>query len=156
MSDIHLILRDPRFVEAGIAEHCEYDSRAVIIEKGAEDRGLFVIESGSVRVLERIELDGSRHIQPGICDLHAGDVFGELSLFEAGPRLASVVAVQPCELLHFDAVALAEYLDTHPAFGYGLLKELFRILGDRLRLTDRRLGSLFAWGLKAHGIARHL
>ena len=81
---------------------------------------------------------------------------GELSLFEAGPRLASVVAVQPCELLHFDAVALAGYLDAHPAFGYRLLKELFRILGDRLRQTDRRLGSLFAWGLKAHDIARHL
>lgn len=156
MSNIHAILRDPRFVEAGIADRRRYDSGAVIIEKGLEDRGVFVIESGSVRVLERIELDGSRHIRPGICDLHAGDIFGELSLFEAAPRLASVVAVQPCELLHFDAVGLARYLDAHPAFGYTLLKELFHILGDRLRQTDRRLGSLFAWGLKAHDITRHL
>ena len=106
MSDIHLILRDPRFVEAGIAEHCEYDSRAVIIEKGAEDRGLFVIESGSVRVLERIELDGSRHIQPGICDLHAGDVElaspGELDeeLGAVGVGGGDRVAIGPDEMVH--------------------------------------------------------
>jgi len=156
MSNIHTILCDPRFVEAGIAQRCHYDSGAQIIEKGSEDRGVFVIESGCVRVLERIELDDSRHIQPGICDLHAGDVFGELSLFESGPRLASVVAVEPCELLQYDAAALAAYLDAHPAFGYVLLKELFHILGSRLRQTDRRLGSLFAWGLKAHGITNHL
>ena len=55
-----------------------------------------------------------------------------------------------------EPVALADYLDAHPAFGYSLLKELFHILGGRLRQTDRRLGSLFAWGLKAHGITNHL
>ena len=58
--------------------------------------------------------------------------------------------------MQFDAVALADYLYAHPAFGYSLLKELFPILGDRLRQTDRRIGSLFAWGLKAHGITNHL
>ena len=74
-----------------IAQRCHFDSGAQIIEKGSEERGVFVIESGCVRVLESIELDDSRHIQPGICDLHAGDVFGELSLFESGPRLAGAL-----------------------------------------------------------------
>lgn len=156
MSNIHVILRDPRFVDAGIAERRLYEPGATVIEKGSQERGVFVVESGSVRVYERIELEDSRHIQPGLCDLHAGDVFGELSLFEKGPRLASVVAVDACELLEFDAIALAEYLDAHPSFGYPVLKELFQILGSRLRQTDRRLGSLFAWGLKAHGIDQHL
>lgn len=156
MSNIHVILRDPRFVEAGIADRRHYGPGATVIEEGSEERGVYVIESGCVRVFERIELDDSRHIQPGLCDLFAGDVFGELSLFESGPRLVSVVAVEPCELLEFDAIALGEYLDAHPAFGYPVLKELFTILGSRLRQTDRRLGSLFAWGLKAHGIDRHL
>lgn len=156
MTNIHAILQDPRFVEAGIAERCRYDTGEAIIKKGSEERGVFVIESGCVRVLERIALDDQRHIQPGICDLAPGDVFGELSLFDDGPRLASVVAIEPCDLLSFDAIALAEYLDAHPDFGYPVLKELFMILACRLRQTDRRLGSLFAWGLKAHGIDQHL
>ncbi|MCB1790012.1 MAG: cyclic nucleotide-binding domain-containing protein [Gammaproteobacteria bacterium] len=156
MANIHVILQDPRFVNAGIADRRCYQGGEAIIDKGSEQRGLYLIESGCVRVLERIELDDKRHIQPGICDLTAGDVFGELSLFTPGPRLASVVAVEPCELIEFDAIELGEYLDRHPQLGYELIKELFLILGCRLRQTDRRLGSLFAWGLKAHGIDQHL
>lgn len=156
MSDIHTILRDPRFIEAGIAEYCDYASGESILEKDSEERGLYVIESGCVRVLERIKLEDKRHIQPGLCDLGEGEVFGELGLFEAGPRMASVVAIEPCRVLEFDAIALADYLDSHPEFGYRVLKELFNILTYRLRQTDQRLGSLFAWGLKAHGIDQHL
>lgn len=156
MSNIYNILKDPAFLTAGIAERRCYEPGVTIIQKGSADRGLYLIESGCVRVLERIELADRRHIQPGICDLGAGDVFGELSLFDTGPRLASVVTVDACEVLAFDATALVDYLDSHPEFGYRVLKELFSILGDRLRQTDRRLGSLFAWGLKAHGIDQHL
>lgn len=156
MSNIHNILCDPRFIDAGIAERVQFDSGESVISEGSQERAVYVIESGCVRVLERIELEDRRHIQPGICDLSAGEVFGELGLFEAGPRLASVVTVEPCVMLQFDAVALAQYLDSHPEFGYRVLKELFNILTCRLRKTDRRVGSLFAWGLKAHGIDRHL
>ncbi len=156
MSDIHSILSDARLVESGIAERRHYDGGQTIIEKGSEERGVYLIERGCVRVLERIELEDRRHIQPGICDLGEQEVFGELSLFDSGPRLATVVSVEPCDLLVYQAEALADYLDHHPEFGYVVLKELFNILTCRLRQTDRRLGSLFAWGLKAHGIDRHL
>ena len=37
-----------------------------------------------------------------------------------------------------------------------VLKELFRVISSRLRQTDRRVGALFAWGLKVHGIDKHL
>ena len=61
----------------------------------------------------------------------------------------SVVAVGPRELRVFDAEALASYFDRHPQEGYVVLKQLFSVLCSRLRQADRRLGSLFAWGLKA-------
>ena len=156
MSNVHSILRDPRFIEAGIAMHRLYDGGVSIIEEESGEREVYLIESGCVRVHERIELEDQRHIQPGICDLGAGEVFGELSLYESGPRLATVVTVEPTEVLVFDAVALVDYLESHPEFGYLVLKELFNILTCRLRQTDCRLGSLFAWGLKMHGIERHL
>ena len=156
MSNIHTILRDSRFIDAGIAMHRYYDGGVSVINEGSGEREIYVIESGCVRVHERIELEDRRHIQPGICDLGAGEVFGELSLYESGPRLATVTTVEPTEVLVFDAIALVEYLDSHPEFGYRVLKELFNILTCRLRQTDSRLGSLFAWGLKAHGIDRHL
>jgi len=156
MSNIERILRDPLFVENGIAQHQTFDSGMPIVREGSSGRGLFLLEKGSARVTERVELEDQRHIQPGLCDLQAGDVFGELSLFEMAPRSASVIAIKPCELLLFDADKLVNYLDRHPEQGYPVLKDLFSILSNRLRQADKRLGSLFSWGLKAHGIDRHL
>ena len=156
MTTLHAILRDPQLVDSGIARRCEYAIGDAIIVEGSDDRIVYLVEKGTVRVSERIQLEDRRHIQPGLCDLGEGEVFGELSLFEGGPRSASVVAVEPCELLVFDAAALAAYFDRHPELGYVVLKGLFDVLSRRLRQADRRLGSLFAWGLKAHGIDRHL
>jgi CRP/FNR family transcriptional regulator, cyclic AMP receptor protein len=156
MSEIQQILRDPCFIDLGIAALKTFDSGAVIVAEGSAERSLHLIEQGTARVSERVELEDQRHIQPGLCDLGEGDVFGELSLFEAAPRSASVVAIEPCEVLVFDAEALVKYFDSHPQQGYPVLKGLFRVLSERLRQADRRLGSLFAWGLKAHGIDQHL
>ena len=156
MTDIHRILSDPQLVAAGIAELRRYESGESIIMEGCADRRIYLIETGSVRVAGRIELDGRRHIQPGLCDLGVGEIFGELSLFESGPRSASVVAIERCDLRVFEAQALASHFDQHPEQGYLVLKWLFSVLSGRLRQADRRLGSLFAWGLKAHGIDSHL
>lgn len=152
MSSVQGILSDPQLVEAGIAERRRFEGGESIIVEGQEDRRIYLIEGGSVRVAERVELEDERHIQPGLCDLGAGEVFGELSLFESAPRSASVVAIDDCDLLVFDAEGLAEYFDRHPERGYVVLKWLFSVLSGRLRQADRRFGSLFAWGLRAHGI----
>jgi CRP-like cAMP-binding protein len=150
------ILSAPHLVEAGIAVPIDYAANQLIIAEGSQDRHLFLIETGRVRVTGRVALDENRHIQPGLCDLGPGEVFGELSLFEQGPRSASVVAVEDSRLLRFDAQPLADYFDQHPHLGYVVLKALFVVLTTRLRTADRRLESLFAWGLKVHGIDRHL
>ena len=156
MDQVQQILRDPQLVVSGIARRCHYDAGEPIVVEGSQDRSLYLIETGTVRVSGRVELEDQRHIQPGLCDLGAGEVFGELSLFESAPRSASVVAVGPCDLLVFDAAALAAHFDRVPEQGYLVLKALFSVLNQRLRQADRRVGSLFAWGLKAHGIDHHL
>ena len=156
MSDLHAVLRDPVLVDTGVARLQHFDQGDTIITEGSEDRVIYLVETGSVRVSGRVELEDRRHIQPGLCDLGPGEVFGELSLFDPEPRSASVVAVEPCDMLVFDAEALAAYFDSHPQEGYVVLKQLFSVLCSRLRQADRRLGSLFAWGLKAHGIDQHL
>jgi CRP/FNR family cyclic AMP-dependent transcriptional regulator len=156
MPNIGELLGDHRLKTAGIARERHLDSGEIVIQEGSDDRVVYLIQRGYVRVTERVELEDRRHIQPGICDLGANEVFGELSLFDPGPRLATVMTLKPCDLLVFDARALAGYFDQHPDFGYQVLKELFRVLSSRLRQTDRRVGALFAWGLKAHGIDKHL
>ena len=156
MSNIEKVLQDPIFLEMGIAKKLIFESGSSIVLEGSRERGLYLILKGTARVSGRVELEDKRHIQPGLCDLQVGDVFGELSLFEDAPRSASVIAIEACELLRFDADQLVRYFDHHPDKGYPVLKELFKILSDRLRQADKRMGSLFSWGLKAHDIDRHL
>lgn len=156
MISAHSVLTNPELQDLGIAERRCVDTGEAIIREGAEDRCVYLLENGVARVLERVEIDDAKHIQPGLCDLGPGEIFGELSLFESAPRSASVVAIEPCELLVFDAEKLSSYFDGHPDQGYVVLKGLFSVLNQRLRQADKRLGALFAWGLKAHGIDRHL
>jgi CRP-like cAMP-binding protein len=150
------VLSNPELLDRGIAERRHFDSGEAIIVEGAEDRCVYLLETGVARVSERVRLDGEKHIQPGLCDLQPGDIFGELSLFEGGPRSASVMAVEPCRVLVFDGEKLSDHFDAHPDQGYLVLKGLFAVLNQRLRQADKRLGSLLAWGLKAHGIDEHL
>jgi CRP-like cAMP-binding protein len=156
MSGIQDILDIPALVKAGVATRRHYPPGAAIVVAGNEERTLYLIESGSARVTGRVELDDRRHIQPGLCDLGPGEVFGELSLFADAPRSASVAAVVDCQLIVIDAKALEAYFDQNPEIGYPALKWFYSVITERLRSADKRLEGIFAWGLKAHGIDRDL
>jgi len=150
------ILRAQALVTAGIAKSRTYAVNDTIVSEGMDDRCLYLIEKGRARVSGRVALPDGRHIQPGLCDLGPDEIFGELSLFDAGSRSASVIALESVEVLSFDALALENYFDQHPEQGYVVLKTLLKTLSSRLRQTDRRWEQLFAWGLKEHGIDKHL
>lgn len=150
------IIADPRFLE-GVAwnRHC-FESNEVVIREGDHGHSIFFVEEGELRVTGRVELEGSRHLQPGIWDLQAGDLFGELCLFESSQRSASVITLTDGKLVEIDGERLSRYLDENPGMGYRVLKELFNTLVSRLNRANKRVEHLFAWGLKAHGIDQHL
>ena len=150
------IIRDSAFVKETAWWHREFSAQEHILRAGEEGRSLFLVESGELRVTGRVELGGQRPVQPGICDLKAGDLFGELSLYAAHPRNASVIAITDGSLLEIDSGQLSRYLDDHPELGYCFLKELFITQAQRLDRSNQRVESLFAWGLKAHGIDNYL
>ena len=150
------ILDDPAFPGNDAWRRRHFEANETIVREGDEERAMYLIESGLLRVSGRVALEDSRHIQPGLCDLGAGDLFGELSLFESHRRTASVVAIEPGTLVEIDCVRLNRYLDERPELGYRVLKSLFHVLNDRLGKANERVERLFAWGLKMHGIDKHL
>jgi CRP-like cAMP-binding protein len=64
-----------------------------------------------------------------------GEVFGELSLFDGGPRTASAVALEEATLLVLDRDDLLAFLGQHPAASLDLLTTM----GQRIRSTDEIL-----------------
>jgi len=153
---VEQIIRDPEFAEGEAWRRRVFSPGDVVIREGDDARHMYLVESGSLRVSGRVELEDSRAIQPGLADLGPGDLFGELALFESRPRTASVVALEQGVLVEIDCERLSAYLDARPEVGYALLKAMYRILIDRLAKANQRLEHLFAWGLKVHGIDKHL
>ena len=150
------LLLDPDFQRAVEWRRQSFAAGEVIVQEGQHDRSLYLIEEGSADVVCDVWLEDDRHIRPGIWVLGPGDLFGELVLFDQRPRAASVVARTPGRLVAIDVESLRGFLDGHPEVGYRLLKELFALLTERLRRANQRLESVFAWGLRAHGIDRHI
>jgi CRP/FNR family transcriptional regulator, cyclic AMP receptor protein len=103
----------------------------VLFNYGDPGDSLYVIRSGEVEVFfkddtgERIVLETAK----------AGEVFGELSLLDGGPRTASVVATQDLEALRVDRANLDHFLQRHPAATLDLLAAM----GRRLRATSEKL-----------------
>ncbi len=150
------VLANKQFSEGSGWKRYSLSAGETIIEKGQQGKTLFLLEEGQVRVLGGAELDGNRRISPGLCDLEAGAVFGDVCLYEPTVRTASVVSITDVCLLEVRSDMLSIYLDDHPVQGYLFLKGLFQAMSNRLALANDRIEHLLAWGIKAHDIDKYL
>lgn len=127
-----------------------------IVRKGEIGDSLFFLEEGVVRVLGDAELSENQHISPGLCDLNAGAVFGDVCLYEPQQRTATVTAITDVQLIEINGGILSVFLDDHPVEGYLFLRALFQAMVNRLALANDRIGHLLAWGIRAHDIDKYL
>lgn len=150
------ILTSPEFVEGDAWHRRMYKASEKIIEKGDLGSSLFFIEKGQVRVLGGAEIEGKTKVSPGLCDLQAGSLFGDICLYGIHRRTATVMALTDACVLEIRSDRLGSYLDNHPVQGYLFLKALFKIMALRVELANDRIEKLLAWGIKAHDIDKYL
>jgi CRP-like cAMP-binding protein len=156
LKDIILpILHDSAFLQGTAWNYRLFQVNEVIIHTGEISKYLYLVEQGKLRVTVQVELERQKNMRPGICDLEAGDIFGETSLHQNHTRTASVTGISDGRLIEIDAEHFIDYLDTHSAQGYLFFKKLFGILVDRMHRGNQRFESLLAWGLKVHDIEKH-
>lgn len=138
-----MLRRSPLF--AGLNEQASQDLLASMgslrLERGDElfhegDPGdrLYVITEGKVK-LGRSSSDGRENL---LAILGPGEMFGELSLFDPGPRTATATAVAETQLVGLTNDALHSYLSDHPKVALTLLAALAR----RLRRTNESVADL--------------
>ncbi len=146
------LLQQPELQEGRDWRRLRLETNQYVFREGDAADTIYLVTAGTVRIIADLELEEGRRIQPGVCDLGIGEVFGELALFGGEPRSASVMTVSDCELVCFSGAQLLAFFDSHPAIGYQVLRELVTTLIDRLRTTNKKLSSILAWGLKARGL----
>ena len=127
-----------------------------IVEQGDDSRELYLLRKGAVRVLGSVEVRDNRRIQPGVCDINVGEIFGELSLFDRQPRSATIICLEDSEAIVIDGEKLMIFLEDNSDIGYKFMCEIMQMLVVRLRTSNEKIFSLFSWGLKAHKIDDHL
>lgn len=103
----------------------------VLFRTGDAAESLFVIKSGVVDVF----VDTYEGERLKLLELEAGDVVGEVSFLDGGPRAATAVGHEDCELLEFDRNELYQFVTCHPHAALDLLT----VMGKRLRKTDQLL-----------------
>ena len=107
---------------------------STVMAAGDETDSLYIVLSGRLKVLMS-DAEGKEVI---LSILGPGEFFGEMGLIDDSPRSASVVSMEPCELLSISKrdfkKCLAESFDMATAVMRGLVR--------RLRDADRKIGSL--------------
>ncbi len=98
------------------------------LKKGEIGQGIYIILSGKVRVNPSPELPNS-----ALLELTAGDLIGELSLFDEAPRLATLVAAERTVTAALFQSEFSALLTTNKNIGVKVLTEITRLLGRRVR-----------------------
>lgn len=90
-----------------------------IVRQGEVGTGFFLVTSGAARVVR----DGTT-----IAEYGPGDFFGELSLLDGGPRIASVVATAATTCLAIASWEFEALLESQPRLAIAILKGVARRL----------------------------
>jgi CRP-like cAMP-binding protein len=106
----------------------------VLFNEGDAGNQLYVVIDGKIK-LGRTSADGRENL---LAILGPGQMFGELSFFDPGPRSATATAVTDVELKSLGHDALIPVLSTHPDVALALLHQL----AGRLRRTNEVVGDL--------------
>ena len=125
-------LRDDFLVRlASVMDELSFPSEQAIFTEGQEGRSLYIVVSGRVRV----------HIgDRDLARLEQGACFGEMSLFDAEPRSASVTAIEKCECLILTQQQLYDAIDETP----GIAINIIRLLSRRTRELNQKLNAIEA------------
>lgn len=100
----------------------------ILFEEGDTGDAVYVVLEGKVK-LGRTAPDGRESL---LAILGPGQMFGELSLFDPGPRSATVSAVTDTVLLTLSHEGLLEWITGRPEVARGLLSQL----ASRLRRAN--------------------
>jgi CRP-like cAMP-binding protein len=108
----------------------------IIFSEDSEADGMYIVETGRVRVFKTAGGDGKKEIE--LCTLGPKAMFGEMAMIDDNPRSASVQAVAPTVCTVITRKTFEEQLGHIPVW----MVNMIRILVMRLRETNDKLRTI--------------
>ena len=112
-----------------------------IVNQGDHGDAMFLVLEGEVRVRLMIE-----NRETTLVTLGAGDFFGEVSLFDQGPRSADVIANTHAVLLKISHEAFIKLSKAAPELAAPVLLGIGRTLTGRIRADNKRYRESIMFG----------
>jgi CRP-like cAMP-binding protein len=106
----------------------------VIFAEGELGDRLYIVLSGKVKIGRRAP-DGRENL---LAVFGPSDMFGELSIFDPGPRTSTATTVTEVQAVTMDRTALREWIAKRPE----IAEQLLRVIARRLRRTNNMLADL--------------
>ena len=108
---------------------------SVVVKQGDPGDSMYFILEGELRA--RINVMGNETILATFCP---GDFFGDISLFDHGPRSADVVANSDSLVVKITAAAFDRLAKEAPEIATPFLRAVGRTLSARIRTDNKRYG----------------
>ncbi len=105
-----------------------------IMAGGDPTDSLYIVLSGRLKVM----MSDSEGKEVILAILGPGEIFGEMGLIDDEPRSATVISIEPCELLSISKRDFKKCLQEN----FDMTMAVMRGLVKRLREADRKIGSL--------------
>lgn len=99
-----------------------------IFAEGEPGDRLYIVMSGKVKIGRRSP-DGREHLT---AIMGPSDMFGELAVFDPGPRTASATAITQVRAVAMDRAALHAWIADRPE----IAEQLLRVVARRVRRTN--------------------
>ena len=105
-----------------------------VFNEGEPGDSLYIVMAGKIKLSRRAP-DGRENV---LAVMGPSDQFGELSVFDPGPRTATATAVTDVRLARMAQSLVRPWIEAHPEIG----EQLLRVLARRLRRTNDSVADL--------------
>ncbi len=124
----------------------QYPPGTILCRQGYIEDTFYIIKEGSVAIVQETE-DGEERL---LAMRRPGEYFGELSLLDETPRVATCVTATECRVLEVTGDSFDTVVRQNPSVAYALVRHVVRMLreNDRSALEDlarknRQLGEAY-------------
>jgi len=129
-----------------ISEEIALPQDSVIFEECQTAAAMFLLLEGGVELyfVSKEEYHPTARKEFSAGDINPGELFGCSALVEPYVLNASARVTQPARLIKIDAAELRKLLDANPDFGYLVMKQMIKVVMERLASTRVQLAAAWA------------
>jgi len=109
-----------------------YKDDEVVVKQGEMGNCMYAVQEGRLAVMK--EHKGRPAVQ--IAELHQGEIFGEMAIFEQEIRSATVKAIGEARVLTVDKKTFLRRVQEDPSLAFNLV----RMMSQRIRNLNQEMG----------------